>query len=105
MSSRTRTSGTHPIRVDFVEGEMLGLPGRVGVTTCPGVRERGRWNRELESDLHRLKQHYGTDTIVALLEREDSHFIHGGLCSLFSLSGALHPNLNSMDDFGSQDLR
>ena len=28
MSRRTRTSETHPIRVDFVEGETLGLPDR-----------------------------------------------------------------------------
>lgn len=69
--SPEKTSETHPIRVDFLEGETLGLPGRLGMTICPGVKDPGRWKRELVPDLHRLKQHYEANTLVTLLEREE----------------------------------
>ncbi len=68
---RVRDSQDHPIRVDFLEGEVLGLPGRLGMTILPGVKDPGRWDRELEPDLTRLTRHYGTDTLVTLLEREE----------------------------------
>jgi hypothetical protein len=55
---RTRTSERHPIRVDFVEGEALGAPRRLGMTILPGVKDPGRCERDLGSDLSRLKQHY-----------------------------------------------
>ncbi len=72
MSSyQIRTSTSHPLRVDFVDGEALGLPGRLGMTILPGVRDSGRWNRHLETDLLRLKRHHKTDALVTLLEREE----------------------------------
>ena len=70
-SSRTKTSENHPIRVDFIDQEKLGPPGRLGMTICPGVKDPGRWNRDLRTDLDRLKQHYATDTVVTLLEHEE----------------------------------
>lgn len=60
-----------PTRVDFLERDTLGLPGRVGMTLLPGVKDPGRWNRELEPDLQRLKHYYGTDTLVVLLEHHE----------------------------------
>lgn len=72
MSGRqTRTSRSHPLGVDFVEGAKLGLPGRLGMTICPGVKDPGRWDRDLQADLDRLKRHYHADILVTLLERKE----------------------------------
>lgn len=71
MSWRTRTSETPPLRVDFLNPDVLGLAGHLGMTILPGVHDPGRWNRDLISDLHRLKQHYQTDMLITLLEREE----------------------------------
>ena len=68
---RTRTSDSNPIEVDFVDEKTLGKRGRLGMTILPGVKDLGRWDRDLETDLRRLKQHYMTDTLVTLLEREE----------------------------------
>lgn len=69
--SNARTSDTHPLRVDFIDQQTLALPGRLGMTICPGVQDPGRWDRDLAPDLYRLKQHYGADTLVTLLEHEE----------------------------------
>ncbi len=55
----------------MVDGEVLGLPGRLGMTILPGVKDPGRWDRDLEIDLFRLKRHHKTDALVTLLEREE----------------------------------
>ncbi len=70
-SRRTRNSDSHPLRVDFLEGETLGLPGRLGMTILPGVKDPGRWDRDLGADLDRLKRRYEADTLVTLLEPEE----------------------------------
>lgn len=70
-SRRTRTSERHPIRVDFVGQETLGLPGRLGMTICPGVKDPGRWDRDLGRDLDMLEQHHHADTVVTLLEHKE----------------------------------
>lgn len=65
---RARTSQSHPLRVDFVE---TGLPGRLGLTFAPGKKDRGAtalWDRDLEADLARLRQGFGADALVCLLE-------------------------------------
>ncbi len=41
------------------------------MTILPGVKHPGRWDRELEPDLQRLRQFYGTDALVTLLESEE----------------------------------
>lgn len=67
---RTRASDTHPVRVDFVDQEVLGLPGRLGMTFAPGMKAgsyNGRWERDLDADLHRLKTHYHAHALVALM--------------------------------------
>ncbi len=68
---RSRTSEEHPIGVDFIDERSFGLPGRLGMTILPGVKDPGRWDRDLSSDLHRLKEHYGVNVLVNLLEREE----------------------------------
>jgi ADP-ribosyl-[dinitrogen reductase] hydrolase len=70
-SRRTRTSESHPIRVDFVDQETLGLHGQLGMTICPGVKDPGRWDRDLGTDLDQLRQRHHADVLVTLLKREE----------------------------------
>ncbi len=64
------------LRVDFFEPEVLGLPGRLGMTILPGVKDPGRWDRDLGADLERLRRRYETDALVTLLE-EDEFELYG----------------------------
>lgn len=41
------------------------------MTILPGVKDPGRWDRELEADLERLTGRYGADALVTLLERKE----------------------------------
>lgn len=69
-----RTSDTHPMRVDFLDAETMSIPGRLGMTIAPGMKarsERGDWNRDLETDLLRLKERYHADALVTLLEEKE----------------------------------
>lgn len=55
-----------------MEGDDLGLPGKLGMTIAPGVRDDhalvGAWRRDIGSDLDRISNHYGATTLVVLLE-------------------------------------
>jgi ADP-ribosyl-[dinitrogen reductase] hydrolase len=67
----TRTSATHPLRVDFIPKEAHGLSGQFGMTFAPGKKAPGiggRWDRDLAVDLLRLRQEYATDVLVSLIE-------------------------------------
>jgi protein-tyrosine phosphatase len=70
---QVKTSITDPIRVDFVELERFGLKGRLGLTFAPGkFRMNGwtaSWQRDLKTDLLRLKDHYGCQILVSLIEK------------------------------------
>lgn len=70
-----KTSASHPLRVNFVEGAALGLPGRLGMTFAPGKKQRdamtGRWDRSLDADLARLRDEYRTDLLVSLMEEHE----------------------------------
>lgn len=66
----TRTSITHPIRVDWLT---TATPGRVGLTFAPGKHgrstyENGQWERDLAMDLDRLVSAFSVKTLVCLLE-------------------------------------
>jgi protein-tyrosine phosphatase len=64
-----RTSETDPIRVDFLAPADVGLPGRIGLTFAPGKKDRfGRWHRDLDADLQRLREHYKVDRLVSLMQ-------------------------------------
>ena len=68
------TSETHPIYADFVSEEHTKVPGRLGMTFAPGMKtpgQRGRWERDLEADLHVLRKEYGADTLVSVLEEHE----------------------------------
>lgn len=72
--TKARTSESHPIRVDFVTTEKLLLPGRIGLTFAPGKKHlgmTGHWDRELDTDLARLRAEYGTDLLVSLIEEHE----------------------------------
>ena len=70
--SKTKTSHSHPIRVDFLPTD---LPGRVGLTFAPGkhATSRGgmRWERDLHADLDRLRTDLGVDVLVCLLQEQE----------------------------------
>jgi protein-tyrosine phosphatase len=72
LDGEIRTSRSHPIRVDFISGEDLQLPGRLGLTLCPGLRDPDldglSWARDLRADLKRLREEYGTRMLVSLME-------------------------------------
>lgn len=66
----TLTSQSHPIRVDFVKLRS-DLPGRLGMTFAPGKQYpgiTGNWHRDLDLDLRRLVEEYGTRVLVSLME-------------------------------------
>ena len=70
----TMTSETDPIRVDFLTRDETILPGLLGMTFAPGMQalgQRGRWDRDLEADLRVLRDDYGTDTLVSVMEEHE----------------------------------
>ena len=67
-----RTSETDPIRVDFLAPADVGLPGRIGLTIAPGKKDRFRpWDRDLDADLQRLREHYKVDRLVSLMQAHE----------------------------------
>lgn len=64
-----------PIRVDFLPADAHGLPGRVGLTFAPGKRDGYKWHRDLATDLDRLRDHYGADLLVSLMEDFEYQFL------------------------------
>lgn len=65
-----KNSTGSPIRVDFVPGRPLGLtfaPGKQG----PALMGRYVWERDLEMDLERLSDYYGTGCLVTLVEAHE----------------------------------
>src|SRR4028118_145733 len=75
-----RTSITHPIRVDFIDSQYMSLPdvslpGRLGLTFAPGKKQSaaltGHWDRDLETDLERLRRHWHTDVLLSLIEEHE----------------------------------
>ncbi len=70
------TSETHPIYADFVPEEHTKVPGRLGMTFAPGMKTRGmrgRWDRDLNTDLRVLRKEYGADVLVSVTEEHEYH--------------------------------
>ncbi len=68
------TSQTHPIYADFVPEEHTKVPGRLGMTFAPGMKTRGmrgRWERDLRADLGVLREEYGADVLVSVMEEHE----------------------------------
>jgi ADP-ribosylglycohydrolase/protein-tyrosine phosphatase len=72
VDETVKTSATHPIRVATLEAG----GGRIGVTFCPGKKQRnaisGAWDRDLAADLAALGS-WGARHLVTLIE--DHEFI------------------------------
>lgn len=66
-SGAAKTSVTHPIRIATLE---VGA-GRIGVTFCPGKKQRnaisGTWERDLSTDLEAIRA-WGAKHLVTLIE-------------------------------------
>lgn len=67
--AQTRTSLTDPLRIAEVRHDAF--PGALGITFCPGKKQRdgssGIWNRDLATDLDDVRQ-WGTTAVISLIE-------------------------------------
>ena len=67
-----RTSATHPLQIAAISAGPS--CGRVGITFCPGKRDRhamsGYWDRDLALDLDTIRD-WGAAAVVTLLERHE----------------------------------
>lgn len=74
MTTPVQTSSAVPIQVDFLPLAELGLSGRIGMTIAPGQQFLDGatvYDRDLASDLDRLRQLYHIDQLICLLEPEE----------------------------------
>ena len=73
-NEQTMTSETHPIYADFVPEEHTKVPGRLGMTFAPGMKTRGmrgRWDRDLKADLGVLREEYGVEVLISVMEEHE----------------------------------
>ena len=67
ISTTAKTSGSHPINIATVRV----LNGRMGITFCPGKKQRGAmsgdWDRDLDIDLMAIRE-WGADHLITLIE-------------------------------------
>lgn len=67
-----RTSITHPLQIAEVSAP--GAKGVIGVTFCPGKKQKnamsGAWDRDLGLDLDSVKV-WGADTVITLIEPQE----------------------------------
>ncbi|HSD62107.1 MAG TPA: ADP-ribosylglycohydrolase family protein, partial [Burkholderiales bacterium] len=68
----TRTSQNDPLRIGAIGWGTGG--GEVGMTLCPGKKEPGRWERDLEADLRAIRRWGGT-ALVTLIEPHEFGFL------------------------------
>ncbi|MEL7037053.1 MAG: cyclin-dependent kinase inhibitor 3 family protein [Cyanobacteria bacterium J06592_8] len=70
----TQTSVSSPLAVEFLTSDLLQQSGKIGMTMAPGKQDEEAemvWNRDLKVDLERLREYYGIDRLVCLLEPEE----------------------------------
>jgi ADP-ribosyl-[dinitrogen reductase] hydrolase len=66
---RMRTSLTDPLEIAVVSAP--GVPGAIGLTLCPGKKDRASdWDRDLERDIAAI-QTWGADIVVSLIESHE----------------------------------
>jgi protein-tyrosine phosphatase len=66
-----RTSETDPLLVDFLPDDEVGTLGRLGMTFAPGMQAesvRGRWERDLATDMRALEEEHEVNVLVSLME-------------------------------------
>ena len=66
---------TDAIYVDFLDPSDTGLPGRIGMTIAPGKKADGWWDRDLDTDLARLREEYSCDLLVSLMEDDEYRWL------------------------------
>ncbi len=104
----THTSTSLPIAVDFLTADQLPHPGQIGLTIAPGRNDedsKAIWQRDLQTDLARLKHHYDVDRLVCLLDRPELAAL--GIPTLLDEAQALAiatENLAIVDDELPTDL-
>src|ERR1019366_160181 len=78
-----KTSRSHRLRVDNLAIE--GLSGVIGLTFCPGKKQRGAlsgdWDRDLATDLEAIKSS-GAKALVTLMETDELTAVHVPLTEL-----------------------
>lgn len=85
-----KTSRSHPLRVDNLA--IGGLSGVIGLTFCPGKKQRGAlsgdWDRDLSADLEAIKSS-GTRALVTLMETDELTEVHVPLTELSEKTASL----------------
>ncbi|MFQ4139945.1 dual specificity protein phosphatase family protein [Nodosilinea sp. PGN35] len=98
----TYTSESLPLAVDFLPPDRLPLPGQIGFAIAPGRQDedsKAIWQRDLQADLTRLKDHYRVDRLVCLLGADERAGL--GIATLLDDATALGiatENLPIVDD-------
>lgn len=68
----TRTSDTHPLRIDAVA--IPNSTGLIGLTFCPGKKQKaamtGIWDRDLDKDLASIRV-WGGSVLISLIEEHE----------------------------------
>ena len=99
-----------PIYVDFLDQGDTGLPGRIGMTIAPGKKADGWWDRDLDTDLKRLRDEYSCDLLVSLMEDDEYRWLqieglferaatHGIAVLRFPIKDARPPRDGEMPQF------
>jgi len=83
---KVKTSATAPIYVDFLEAADTGLAGHIGLTIAPGKKDGPLWDRDLDTDLGRLRDEYKCDLLVSLMEPHEYEWL--GIADLFERASA-----------------
>jgi hypothetical protein len=98
----TYTSDSLPLVVDFLPPDCLPQPGQIGFTIAPGRNDedsKAIWQRDLQADLTRMKDHYSVDRLVCLLGADERAGL--GIATLLDDAAALGiatENLSIVDD-------
>jgi hypothetical protein len=71
-AERLAVSAQHPLRVDFLDPALHGLPGRLGMTQAPGTPYWDeQLHRHLGSDLARLRGELAVEVLANLIDDAD----------------------------------
>jgi protein-tyrosine phosphatase len=85
-----KTSHSHPLRIDKLP--IKGVSGVIGLTFCPGKKQRvaltGQWDRDLFVDLQAIKSS-GAKALVTLMETEELAKVQVPVSELRDKTGAL----------------
>ncbi|MBK9342280.1 MAG: ADP-ribosylglycohydrolase family protein [Dehalococcoidia bacterium] len=104
--SITRTSATHPLRVGWLPTPWL---GKVGLTFAPGKKHleaaTGAWQRDLATDIRRLRDEFSADHLVCLVEDSELKELQiEGLGSAAHAAGMAFHRLPIPDGFTPRDV-